>query len=103
MLQMIRKIMSGNFLIGDFFRHQARWLALVVGLLVVWMFSCMSAGRLQQRYSRTKKQVAELRYAYLDVEAERSDRTLESKVYEDLHAQGSELRPNTQPLLLISK
>lgn len=101
MINKVRYILSGDFISLKWTLRQIKLIGLIIALTTLYLFFGYRADRQQQRYTRLKKEVSELRNEYIALESERSQKTMESHIHNELKQRGSRLELNKQPLIHI--
>lgn len=96
-----QRFFSGDIVLHRAIRKQFPLIGLIAALLFLLTLSRYHAGTQQQRYTRLKNEVKELRYEYLTISAQEASLTRQSEVSKALRERGSKLEPNNQPLIRV--
>lgn len=94
-----QEILSGEFLIRDWFKKQYKLLLLISGLVFLYIFLGFQAQRQHHRLTELRHELQDKRFEQLSAESELTEYTRQSAVTRELKARGSQLKENQKPVI----
>ena len=93
----IQSWLNGDKLRSQKIREQYPLLALIVGLVFLYIFAGYQAAEQQKRLTDTKKEMLDAKFRYMTISAQLTNTTRQSQIMEAPRANGSALQENTKP------
>lgn len=93
----IQAWLNGDKLRSKKIREQYPLIALIVGLIFIYILTGYQAARQQHRLTDTKKEMLDAKFRYMTISAQLTNTTRQSQVIQALREQGSTLQENTKP------
>lgn len=100
-IKKIQSWLSGEQLRSDFLRKQYKLLALIAGLLFLYILAGYNSMKQQRRLSDLKREVKIAKFEYLTISAELAEKSRQSKIVDRLHDTGDKLQENRTPVIQI--
>lgn len=93
----IQSWLNGDKLRSKRFREQYPLIALIVGLVFLYILTGYQAAKQQHRLTDTKKEMLDAKFRYMTISAQLTSTTKQSQIAAELKAVGSKLEENTVP------
>lgn len=100
-IKKIQSWLSGEQLRSDFFRKQYKLLALIAGLLFLYILAGYNSMKQQKHLNNLKREVKIAKFEYLTISSELAEKTRPSKIVDRLQDTGSKLQENRIPVVQI--
>ena len=97
----IQSWLNGDKLRSKAFREQYPLIALIVGLIFLYILTGYQAAKQQHRLTDTKKEMLDAKFRYMTISAQLTNTTRQSQVIEALSDNGSQLKENNTPPVKI--
>ena len=93
----IQSWLNGDKLRSRKIREQYPLIALIVGLIFLYILTGYQSAKQQHRLTDTKKEMLDAKFRYMTISAQLTNTTRQSQVLRVLRANGSELKENNIP------
>ena len=93
----IQSWLNGEVLRSKTIREQYPLIALIIGLVFLYILTGYQAVKQQHRLTDTKKEMLDAKFRYMTISAQLTNVTRQSQIIEVLQQNGSELKENTIP------
>lgn len=97
----IQSWLNGDKLRSKALRPHYKLIGLIVALVFVYILAGFHAMQQQNRLSNLRKEVKDKKMEYLTISAERMQKTRQSHISAMLEAQGSSVKENMSPAILV--
>lgn len=97
----LQDVLNGDVFTKDWMKRQYKLLALIVVLVIVYIFEGYRAQQQMAHLVQLTKDIKDARYEYLTVSAELSEMTRQSAISVRLQAAGSPVKESVTPAVLI--
>ena len=99
----IQSWLNGDKLRSKKIREQYPLIALIVGLIFLYILTGYQSAKQQHRLTDTKKEMLDAKFRYMTISAQLTNTTRQSQVIEALQAHNSQLQENTMPPTKIGR
>lgn len=93
----IQSWLNGDKLRSEKVREQYPLIALIVGLVFIYILTGYQSAKQQHRLTDTKKEMLDAKFRYMTISAQLTNSTRQSHIIEELRTNGSALQENTKP------
>jgi len=93
----IQSWLNGDKLRSKKVREQYPLIALIVGLVFLYILIGYQSAKQQHRLTDTKKEMLDAKFRYMTISAQLTNTTRQSHIIEVLRVNGSALQENTKP------
>ena len=100
-IPLIQNILSGETLRQESVRKQYKLIALIVGLVFLYILAGYHAAKQQHRLSDLQKEVKDKKFEYLTISSELVNITKMSNISHELQQRGSVVQESKEPALRI--
>ncbi len=97
----IQGFLNGELLRSEWVRKQYKLIALIVGLVFIYILAGYRSMQQQRRLSDLRDEVRDKKFEYLTLSTELVTLTRQSQVVKELEARGSKLKENKTPAVKI--
>ena len=97
----IQGFLNGELLRSQWVRKQYKLIALIVGLVFIYILAGYRSMQQQHRLTDLRKEVRDKKFEYLTLSTELATVTRQSRVVKELEQRGSNLKENKKPMVRI--
>ena len=98
----IKEILSGDVLKRGWFRRQYKLILLICGLIFVYIYAGYQAQRQQRHLGDLQKELQDVQFEQLTVNAQLVEVTRQSAVAEELRKRGSKVQESDVPAVRVN-
>ena len=99
----IQSWLNGDKLRSRKIREQYPLIALIVGLIFLYILTGYQSAKQQHRLTDTKKEMLDAKFRYMTISAQLTNTTRQSQVLQALQENGSALKENTVPPVKVER
>ena len=99
----IQSWLNGDKLLSNGIRKQYKLIALIIVMILFYIYAGYLSMNQQHRLTDTKKEMLDAKFEYLTVSAQWVNSTRQSEIVKTLNERGSELKESTTPPVKIKK
>jgi cell division protein FtsL len=97
----IQGFLNGELLRSQWVRNQYKLIALIVGLVFLYILAGYRSMQQQHRLTDLRKEVRDKKFEYLTLSTELATVTRQSRVVKELEQRGSKLKENKKPMVRV--
>ncbi len=99
----LQEVLNGSIFTRRWVRQQYGVIALVVGLIFLYVYFGFESERQYKRLNDLQDELQDAHYELITIESELTSLTRQSAVADQLRERGSQLKENRKPAVLIEK